>query len=315
MKIAVFGVGAVGGYFGGKLTQTNHEVIFIARGDHLQAIRENGLQVVSENGTFVAQPALATDNPSDVGEVDLLLVATKTWQIEEAAAAMRPMLTDSTVVLPLLNGVEAPQQLEHLLGTGIVLGGFCRVQSQIIAPGKIKQGGTSAYIALGAMRGGQQYHTQVAAMKSVLDETGAIVEVPHSIEAAMWQKLLFVSSLGGVGAVTRMPAGILRKLPETRTMLQAAMREIYEVAIAQKLPMAGDAVAIGMGIVDRLPQAATASMQRDLMNGRPSELEAQNGVVVRFGAQFGIETPTHRFVYHSMLPSEKQARGELNLSW
>lgn len=308
MKIAIVGLGGVGGYFGGRLTQTGHEVTFIARGDHLQAIRQNGLHVDSDMGDFVARPTHVTDNPADVGTVDVILVATKAWQVTEAAPAMQPMVGENTVIVPLLNGVEAPDMLRTMLNSGHVLGGFCRVQSRKAAAGHIVQGGTPPFVAFGELDG--QPSEQVARVKALFDTADVTVQIPDNVRAAMWEKLLFISAFSGVGAVTRMPAGVIRSLPETRAMLEAAMTETARVARALSIPVADDAAAQGMALMDVFPPNATASMQRDIMDGFPSELEAQNGAVVRFGALAGVDTPTHRFLYVSLLPAEKKARGE-----
>ena len=314
MKIVIVGVGAVGGYFGGRLAQTAHEVTFIARGEHLNAIRENGLRVDSLNGDFIAVPTYATDSPSEADEMDVIVVATKAWQIPSVTESMRPMIGEDTIIVPLLNGVEAPHQLATVYGYERVLGGFCRVQSRKAGAGHIIQGGTPPYVSIGAINTDDtQQSANVQRITAVFTEASIEVQLPDSIEAAMWQKLLFVSAFGGVGAVTRMPAGVIRSLPEVRAMLKGAMTESYTVALAQNIPMADDAVATGMAMVDRLPEHSTASMQRDIMNGYPSELDAQNGAVVRIGEQFNITTSIHRFIYHSLLASEKKARGELTV--
>lgn len=308
MRIAILGIGGVGGYFGGRLAaESAHEVAFIARGAHLAAIREHGIEVHSDIGDFVARPALATDQPAEVGAVDVVLVAIKTWQVPETVEAMRPLIGPETVVIPLLNGVEAPAQLADALGAEHVLGGFCRVQSAIDAPGRIRQGGAAAFIVFGEMNG--ERSPRLERLREVLDVPGITVQISDRIQADMWQKLLFVAALGSVGAVTRMPAGIMRGQPETRAMLEDAMSETLAVARGLGLPMADDAVARGMKQVDDLLPGATASMQRDIMDGRPSELEAQNGAIVRFGEAAGVATPVNRFLYHALLPTERRARG------
>jgi 2-dehydropantoate 2-reductase len=306
MKIAIVGLGAVGGYFGGKLAQSKHDIIFIARGKHLEAIRENGLYIETEEGDFVARPSLATDNPAAAGTVDLVLLATKTWQIHEAAEQMKAMVGENTLILPLLNGVEAPYQLAKHFGEARVLGGFCRIQSQKIADGRIQQSGTNPFIAMGAIWDNAHRITTIA---KLFRKAGITVQWPESILAEMWQKLLFVASFGGIGAVSRMNAGVIRSLPESRALIQEAMAEIYEVAMAQNIPMRPTAIDEGMTTVDSLAPTATASIQRDILNSLPSELEAQNGVVVRYGQALGVATPVNRFIYYSLLPSERLAKG------
>jgi 2-dehydropantoate 2-reductase len=309
MKIAVFGIGGVGGYFGGKLTQTEHEIIFIARGEHLEAIRANGLEIEGDQTEFIVHPTLATDNPSDVGEVDVIILATKAWHVPIAAEQMKPMIGEDTIVVPLLNGVEAPIQLSKALGGYHVLGGFCRVMSHKPEAGRIVQGGIKPTIAFGEQDGTQSERVQ--SLRDVFESAGVEIQATDHIISAMWDKLLFISAFGGVGSVTRQPAGILRSFPEARNMLIQAMQEVKAVAEAHNIPMNTDAVEKGLAIMETVPKDGTASMQRDIMNGLPSELEAQNGAVVRLGKEVNTPTPINEFIYHALLPSEKIARGEL----
>jgi 2-dehydropantoate 2-reductase len=307
MRIAVVGVGGVGGYFGGRLAQTDHDVFFIARGAHLEAIRKNGLKVESDSGNFVARPALATDDPAEIGEVDAIVVATKAWQVSDVAESMRSMVGANTVIIPLLNGVEAPSQLAQALGAEHVLGGFCRVLSHISAPGCVYQSGIRAFVAFGEMD--NRKSERVNRLREIFAEAEITVEDAPDIQVAMWRKFLFIASFSGVGAVTRSPAGVIRTLPETRSLLIEAMREIHAVANGRNIALPESAIDEGMTIIDQLPHEALASMQRDILDGRPSELEAQNGAVVRLGAEVGIPTPIHDFIYRSLLPAEQSARG------
>ena len=309
MRIAIFGVGGVGGYFGGRLAQTDHEVIFIARGAHGDAIRENGLRITSDSGDLIVFPSLVTDDPAQAGVVDALILATKTWQVTEAANAMRPMIGDDTMVVPLLNGVEAPAQIAAQLGEQHALGGFCRVLSRIEAPGHVVQGGISPFVAFGELDNSET--ERLHKLREAFEQAGVAVHATPDIQAAMWQKLLFIASFGGVGAVTRVPAGMMRRVPEVMQLVQDAMAEVAAVAVVRGIGMASDGVAQGMAFFESLPDEAMASMQRDIMNGQPSELDAQNGAVVRLGAEAGFPTPTHCFIYTALLPSERMARNLL----
>ena len=311
MRIAVFGTGGVGGYFGGRLAQSGQDVTFIARGAHLQAIRASGPKVTSAKGDFVLQPAQATDDPQEIGHVDAVLVAVKTWGVPEAAEAIRPLIGPKTCVLPLVNGVEAPSQLSAVLGDAHVLGGLCRVISYIAEPGHIQHDGGDDFVALGELD--NRPSARVEALRRALVNAGLNVDVPQDIHVAMWAKFLFISAFSGVGAVTRSPAGMTRSMPETRRMLESAMTEVFNVAKARGVALAHDAVAVGMAAIDRQPEGGEASMQRDIVDGRPSELESQTGAVVRLGVEAGVPTPTHDFIYRSLLPQETRARqGKLN---
>lgn len=313
MRIALFGTGGVGGYFGGRLAQAGEDVVFIARGRHLQAMREDGLRVDSILGDFGVLPVQATDNPAEVGQVDAILVAVKAWQVPEAAEAMRPMVGPETFVVPLLNGVEAPAQLAAVLGQAHVLGGLCRIISYIAGPGHIHHTGIDPYIAFGELDRG--YSERVERLHAVLaGAQGLTVDVPADIQVAMWRKFLLIAPWSGMGAVTRAPIGVFRSLPETRLMLKQAMAEVAAVARARDIALPDGLVEQTMAFVDGLPADGTASMQRDIIEGRPSELEAQNGAVVRLGREADVVTPVNAFIYHSLLPLELRARGRIHFT-
>ncbi|MDI6696523.1 MAG: 2-dehydropantoate 2-reductase [Anaerolineales bacterium] len=309
MRIAVFGTGGVGGYFGGRLAQAGEEVIFIARGEHLRAMQANGLRVDSIEGDFVIQPVQATDDTSRVGKVDIILVAVKAWQVMEAAPVMKPMLGEETGVIWLGNGVDAPAQLAAELGAEHVLGGLTQISAVIAAPGHIRHVGIEPLIAFGEMDG--RPSQRVDALRQAFERAGVKVVTPADIQAAMWEKFVFIASISGVGAVTRAPAGVLRSVPETRQMLQRAIAEVTQVARARKINLPEDIIAKTLAFIDGMAPGVLASMQRSIMEGRPSELGAQNGAVVRMGLEVGVPTPVHEFIYASLLPQELKARGEI----
>jgi 2-dehydropantoate 2-reductase len=308
MKVAVYGSGGVGGYFGGQLALAGEEVYFIARGAHLQAIRENGLEVASTKGDFKILRALAAEKPSEIGPVDVVLIAVKAWQVPEIAPTLEPLFDENTFAVPLENGVESADQLVAVIGKKRVVGGLCKIISFIEAPGKIKHAGAEPYIAFGELDNSKSERTEklLKAFRSV----GVAAKIPDDIHAALWEKFLFIASISGIGAVTRSQIGILRTIPETRSMLEEAMQEIYYVAIAKEIHLKENVISKTMGFVDQLPASGTASMQRDIAEGKPSELEAQNGAVVRFGKEKNVPTPVHSFIYSCLLPSESKARGK-----
>jgi 2-dehydropantoate 2-reductase len=311
MKIAVFGSGAIGGYFGGRLAQAGQDVTFIARGKHLEAILGHGLQLKSINGDFSVHPARATDNPQDIGVVDVVLCCVKAWQVSDAAEAMRPLIATHTVVIPLLNGVEAHTELAAKLGDQHVLPGLCRLISMIEAPGIIRHSGAAPYMAFGEMDGRLSRRAKEIASR-LNAANGMSVEASQHIFADVWKKFMLIAPWGGVGAVTRVPIGIVRALPESRDMLVDAIHEVFDVGLANGVEIENDALSSTIAFIDKLPPDGTASMQRDIMDGRPSELSWQTGAVVRFGSQIGVSTPTNTFIYHSLLPLERIARGEIS---
>jgi 2-dehydropantoate 2-reductase len=309
MRIAVFGAGGVGGYFGAQLARAGEEVIFIARKEHLQAIRAHGLRVETSKGEIVIQPAKASDDPIQVGVVDAVILGVKTWQVTEAARAMKPMIGPETFVVPLQNGVEAPSQLEAILGAKHVLGGLCGTMSWIVGPGHIRSIGEVHFVRFGELNKRPSERTEQ--LRKAFERAGVKVEVPSDIHVALWEKFLFVVSFGGVGAVTRAPIGVIRTLPETRRLLEQCMREIFEVAHARQIGLSGGIIEKTMAFLDSLAPSGTTSLQRDIADGKPSELDAWNGAVVRLGQEVGITTPLHSFIYDSLLPLELQARGQV----
>lgn len=311
MRICVYGAGGVGGYFGGRLAKLAEDdpdlqVAFIARGDHLAALQDAGLQVDSLEGDFHVQPVQASADPAEIGKVDVVLVAVKAWQVPGAAQAVMPMVAPDTFVVPLQNGVDAPGELSSVLGEARVLGGLCHIVSYIQAPGHIRHAGIKPHIAFGELAGGVS--VRAARLREIFERAGVWAETPDDIQAAMWEKFLFIAAFSGLGAVTRVPAGAMRSLEGTRALLAEAVREIEAVARARGVDLADDVVEKTMAFVDNLPEEATASMQRDIIAGVPSELETQNGAVARLGSAAGVPVPVNDFIYHCLLPQELAAR-------
>jgi len=309
MRITVFGAGGVGGYFGGRLAEAGHDVAFVARGAMLEALRTRGLRVTSPEGDFTISSIRASDRPAELGPADAVLLGVKAWQVPEAARAVGPLIGLGTFVVPLQNGVEAPDQLIAALGPERVLGGLCRIIARIASPGEIRHEGAEPYVGFGELAGGvseRARRLQVA----FAGARGLTAEALTDVRAEIWRKFLFISSMSGLGAVTRAPIGPLRTLPETRDLLRRMMEEVRELAAAHGVPLPAETVAETLAYADTLPPEGTTSMQRDIVAGRPSELEAQNGAVVRLGRENGVRTPVHDLVYRCLLPQERKARGE-----
>jgi 2-dehydropantoate 2-reductase len=307
MRIAIFGAGGVGGYFGGRLAQAGERVVFIARGAHLFEMRARGLRVDSVAGDFTVSPVEATDDPFSVSPVDVVLVCVKAWQVPEAARALLPLLRDDSFVVPMENGVEAADQLAVVVGTERVVGGLCRIVSFVVGPGHIRHAGAVPRVEFGERD--RRSSARVAALKAAFERcTGVSVGTPPDIEVALWEKFLFIAPFSAVAAVARMPAGIVRTIPETRHLLEAAIGEVLALARVRGVALSEDSVARTLAYVDGLPEDATASMQRDILEGRPSELDAQTGTIVRLGREAGVPVPTNEFLYASLLPAELEAR-------
>jgi 2-dehydropantoate 2-reductase len=265
--------------------------------------------VETSRGEIVIQPAHAADDPAQVGVVDSVIVGVKTWQVTEAARAMQPMIGPETFVVPLQNGVEAPSQLAEVLGVEHVLGGLCGTMSWIVGPGHIRSIGEAHFIKFGELD--KRPSERAEQLRQVFERAGVKVEVPSDIHVSLWEKFLFVVSFGGVGAVTRAPIGVIRTLPETRQLLEQCLREIFAVARARQVALSDGSVEKSMAFLDSLAPSGTTSLQRDIADGKPSELDAWNRAVVRLGREVGVDTPLHEFIYHSLLPLELRARGKV----
>ncbi|HWT02708.1 MAG TPA: 2-dehydropantoate 2-reductase [Pyrinomonadaceae bacterium] len=309
MRVAIYGTGGAGGYFGARLAQAGEDVTFVARGEHLRAIQEHGLRVETPGGDILIHPARATDDPAEVGAVDVVIVGVKTWQLGAAAEAMRPMTGPETFVVPLQNGVGAARELAQILGRERVLEGLCGTISRVIGPGRILSLGETNFVKFGEPDNQPSERTE--RLRRAFERAGVRAEVPPDIQVSLWEKFIFVAPYGGVGALARAPAGVIRSLPQTRRLLERGMREILEVARARRISLADDVVEKTMALVDALDAGATTSLQRDIVAGRRSELDAWNGAVVRLGREANVQTPLHEFIYDSLLPAELRARGEL----
>jgi 2-dehydropantoate 2-reductase len=305
MRIVIFGTGGVGGYFGGKLAQAGEDVTFVARGEHLRAIKANGLRVDSTSGDFVVHPAKATDNVNDIGETELVVLGVKAWQVPDAARAIKPVVGPKTTVVPLQNGVDAVPQLVAELGVDNVIGGLCRIVSFVVGPGHIRHAGFTPSIIIGELDNRQS--ERIDTIARVFKHAGLDTTVATDIQVALWTKFLFIASFSGVGAMAGAPAGVLRSDPKWRAQMLSAMEEIYELAHARGVNLPPDSVAKVMAAVDGLPADATSSMQRDIAAGKPSELESQNGAVVRMAREAGVDVPTHTLIYEALRPLAAKA--------
>jgi len=306
MRILIFGTGGVGGYFGGCLVQAGEDVTFIARGEHLRAIKTSGLRVDSQLGDFTVFPAKATADVREVGEVDLIVLAVKAWQVPEAAREMKPLVGPTTTVVPMQNGVEAVAQLVSELGYDNVIGGLCRIISYVVGPGHIRHAGYKSSIIIGELD--NRHSHRITTIEDVFKRAGLEITVAEDIQVALWTKFLFIASFSGIGALADAPAEVIRSDPKWRTQMINAMQEIYALAHARGIKLPPNSIDTVMASVDSLPEDSTSSMQRDIAAGKPSELESQNGAVVRMARESGVAVPTHELIYDTLKPAEEKAR-------
>jgi 2-dehydropantoate 2-reductase len=305
MKIGIIGTGGVGGYFGGRLARTNNEVSFLARGSHLKALKENGLTVKSINGDFIIPSVKASDTVSDLGVQDLILVCVKAWQMRDVAPELKKIMHDKTVVLPLENGITSSTEMEEALGKGFVLGGLCRIISKIESPGVISHAGIDPEILFGEFD--NSVTPRVKEIKTLFDSAGIKSVIAADITAEIWKKFLGICT-SGLMALTRTTYGEMRELPETRKMMTDLMTEIFTLAIAAGVKLKDGYVNEVVAAIDSYPYASSTSLARDVWEGRPSEIEYQNGTVVRVAEKYGVDVPVNKFVYNCIKPAEIKAR-------
>lgn len=302
MRIAVFGSGAVGGYYGARLAHVGHDVTFIARGAHLKAIRERGLLVWSPLGDFSVHAA-AENDPSRVGSVDLVLFAVKTYDLEAAAGRLPPLVGPETVVLTLQNGIEAPEQVARAIGERHVVGGATYIGTALIAPGIVEQTGTHRRIVLGEVfNPGADLSPRVSALARALAAADVQAEPAADARVPLWEKFIFLASLAGFCAAARVATGGIWNDAHGRAQVIEAAREIERVARAEGVPVAPDVVDRTIRYCDALPPAMRPSMFIDISAGKPLEVEALQGAVVRRGAKLGVPTPIMSTLYAVLKP-------------
>lgn len=304
----IMGTGGVGGYYGGLLAKNGNDVTFIARGEHLTAMQQNGLQVKSIHGDFTVSPANATDDPANVGPVDLILFCVKTYSTDDAAQAIRPAVGPQTAVLSLQNGIDAAERIGKVIGAEHVIGGATWLSSAVEAPGIIKQISQFRRIVFGELSGGQSERIQ--SIYEVLKNTGITVETSQDIQKILWTKFVFISAVSSFGSLTRLPMGDYRSVPETRRLLSGIMQEVAALARAQGIQLDDDVVQKSLEFADSAGAHIKPSMQLDVEAGRRTELESMVGVIGRKGREADVPTPIADFVYACLLPIELKALNE-----
>jgi 2-dehydropantoate 2-reductase len=310
LRVAVIGAGAIGGVLGARLQQAGHDVVFIARGATLDALRSRGLILESIDGDLTLPAVQVTDDPGTVGIVDVVLVCVKATQIASLAPSLRPLVGPATAVIPVQNGVEASELLAAALGEGNVLEGLGRVLVEQVAPGHIRHTAVTPIIEFGRRAGGPEQsaaYAQIPRVAAALRGAGLVAELPDDMGVAQWEKFLFIEPIGAVGAAARVPFGIVRSVPESRALIDAALHEVRNVGRAVGVAWPADAIDRVWARYDSLPADGSTSLQRDLMADRPSEFEAQTGAVVRIGRAHGVPTPVHDVLYAVLLPTAQSA--------
>ena len=299
MKITVIGSGGVGGFFGGLLARSGHEVLFVARGGHLDAIKTNGLKVIRDNEEFVVYPD-ATNNPGLNGLSDLVLFTVKTYDNKMAIDMVKDCIGEKTRILTLQNGVDSYRELERVFGPERVLTGAAYIESKIDSPGVIKQTGDIVRIVFGRTDGNLTREGKI--IEGELNKAGVPAQLSVTVLETLWTKFLFIASVAGVSAACRTRLGVLMKIDGYRELLIGTMREIESVARLKGICLDSEVVTRTMDYVTEAVKDIMASMHLDLERGRKLELEALNGAVVRMGREVGISTPINETIYFVLRP-------------
>ena len=301
------GAGSIGGYFGGMLARAGHDVTLIARGEHLDAIRKDGLTMQTQKGTFNVKCA-ATDRPAEVGPVDLILLTTKTYHNAEAVPALAPMVEKETAVLCLQNGIDSYVSLLDTYPDAAVLPGAAYIEAGRLGPGTVSQAGDIVRIVTGPVDIGNHRSRRTSCGARAEEICAAFraadvaAEASDNIAATLWTKFLFIATMAGTTSLAREYLRDLLPRPEWRKIIVGCMVEIERAGRASGVSLASDIVSDTLAYMESAKGAMSASMHADLMAGRPMELEALNGAVVRAGAAAGVETPINDVIYAALKP-------------
>jgi len=299
MKIAIMATGGVGGYFGARLAAAGEDVHFIARGQHLAALRANGLVLKSPNGDLHLQSVSATADPASIGTVDIIIFAVKQYDTESAAKLIKPAIGADTAAITLQNGMDKDEWLRAVLGHGHVMDGAAYIaDARVASPGVITHVGKVARIVFGEADGSRSARGErfLAACKN------AGIEATFSTEIAkdLWAKFALLSAWTGVSSVLRQPAGKVAGDDSTRKLFADALTESVAIAKAKRVDLGDDYLAKQRNFVDTVPPETKSSMQMDLEAGRRLELDWMSGAVARIGDELGVPTPIHHFIYAAL---------------
>jgi 2-dehydropantoate 2-reductase len=302
MKIAVVGLGGVGGYFGGKLAgkyagSLEHTVVFIARGAHLAAIRGEGLLLKAVEGTCRVRPDLATDRPAEAGSCDLVFFSVKEYDLEAAAAGLGPLLHADTMILPVLNGVDIAERLRSIVPRGIVLSGCVYISSFIETPGVVHQVGGTCQLVFGPDEGCADTYLPLEAL---LKEAGIKAELSANIAIPLWSKYLFVSPMAGVTSLMGLCFGDVMAEEKGRAMVRGLMAEIVRLAGAKGIMLPTDSIETAIAKVGHFPPETKSSMQLDYERGGKTEMELFIGFAVQAGRSLGVPMPLHEQLYAAL---------------
>ena len=294
MRIAVMGAGSIGGFFGAMLSRSGHEVALVARGAHLETIRSKGIRVIRDTEEFTVD-CQATDDPIQIGSVDLVLLCVKTYQNQAAIPMMLPLVGEHTTVLCLQNGVDSYLAATEILGTAAVVPGAVFIEAARLGPGEVRQTGSMVRVILGETDGRET--PRCLAIRDAFVNAGIPTEVLSDIRVGQWEKFLFIATMAGVTSMARATLAELMPQPHWRKIVHACLAEIETVARAAGVDLPSDMLAKTIAYIDEHLADLEASMHHDLLAGRPLELDALNGAVVKAGLDSGVSTPINDVIY------------------
>ena len=298
MKIAIIGAGGVGGYFGARLSDAGHRVFFIARGEHLQKMKTVGLKVFSPLGDLHLKNVNCSQDPIQVGSVDIVLIAVKLWATEGAVSILKPLLGPNTGIISLQNGVVAVDTLIETIDKRHVLGGVSKIAALIEEPGIIRHNGKMAALVFGELNGEKSERT--VAFLQACQSANISAELSSDIHTAIWEKFVLLVTMSSITALTRLPIGPNREDPDTRQLMEEIMGEVIEVGRLKGARFPQDILQNQFQHISKLPPQMVASMCGDLRRHNQLELPWFAGSVVKMGKELGIPTPANKFIFASL---------------
>ena len=298
-KIVIVGLGGVGGYYGGLLARRyagdpNIEIYFIARGEHLKKVQQNGLKVIAETGTFVVHPTLATDNVSEIGTVDYVIITTKSYDLEEAVNQIKPCVGSNTVILPLLNGIDNSSRIRVLLPETEVWSGCVYIVARLNEPGVVESSGNVHRFNFGYEN---KTNDRLLAFEKLLKDAGIDAAFHENILLAIWTKFFFISSTASLTSYFDVSFGALLTDEVRKTTLVNLLEELLLIANAEGVGIGQDIINKIIHQLENLPFETTSSMHSDFQAGRNAELQTLTGIVIELGKKHGIQTPIYEKVF------------------
>ncbi len=300
MRLAIMGAGALGCYFGGRLVAAGNDVTFIARGKQLDALKRDGLKIESPLGDLHLPEIRATDDPAEVGPVDLVLFLVKLYDTRAAASALLPLLGRKTAIVSFQNGIDGWQRIGEIVGHERVIGGTAVIPADLRAPGVVRHNGPFARLIIGAFDGNDSEPCH--ALASRFEQADVEAKVVKDIEIKIWEKFTVLSALSAVTTLTRLPLGPIRQDPVAVELFDRAIQETIAVGRVDCSGFSDDAADRALSLAGSLPDSMRASMLDDLERGKPLELDDLSGAVVRRAANHDIDVPVHEMAWRALHP-------------